>query len=226
MSEKENAMTMWNRLALALAIALGSGPAWTAPCAGFSDVDDASPFCPSVEWLKNRAITTGCTATEYCPTSPVSRLAMAAFMNRLGTSLTPVQLRVDAAPGAIDLDSGTVVCQTTDFAVVGFPRRAFVDLSFSASAAADVTLAADVAQSADGGASWANLNTVANRGSVVASQWGALSDVGYADLEVGQTVRWGVRMTRGGMAGATDLGDSRCQLRVLVHSRDGATSPY
>ena len=226
MSEKETAMTPWNRLALVLAFALGSAPAWAAPCAGFTDVEDTSAFCPSVEWLKNRAITTGCTATEYCPSSPVSRLAMAAFMNRLGTALTPVQLRVDAAPGAVDLDLGTVVCQTTDFAVEGFPRRAFVDLSFSASAVADVTLAVDVVQSTDGGANWANLNTVVNRGSVVASQWGALSDVGYADVEVGQTVRWGVRMTRGGAPGATDLSDSRCQLRVLVHSRDGATPPY
>ena len=39
---------------------------------------------------KNRAITTGCTSTTlYCPTDNVSRLAMAAFMNRLGDALTP-----------------------------------------------------------------------------------------------------------------------------------------
>ena len=30
---------------------------------------------------------------------------MAAFMNRLGTALTPAQLPVDVAPGAIDLDA-------------------------------------------------------------------------------------------------------------------------
>ena len=101
------------------------------PCAGFTDVDDTRQrFCPNVEWLKNRAVTTGCTsATLYCPTDPVSRLAMAAFMNRLGTALTPAQLRVDAAPGAVDLDANVVVCQTTDLAIAGYPRKAFVDLT-------------------------------------------------------------------------------------------------
>ena len=201
--------------------------ALAAPCAGFTDVDDASGFCPNVEWLKNRQITLGCTtSTLYCPGGAVSRLAMAAFMNRLGTALTPAQFPVDVAPGAIDLDASLVVCQTQDFAVVDFPRRAYVDLSFSGNATADVGVAADVVMSSNGGASWTNLNTVANRGSVPANQWGTFADIGFADLTVGQTVRWGVRMTRGGIPGATDLADSRCQLRVLVYSRNGAVSPF
>ena len=58
--------------------------AQAAPCAGFDDVDDASAFCGNVAWLKNRAITLGCTpATNYCPGAPVSRLAMAAFLKEL-----------------------------------------------------------------------------------------------------------------------------------------------
>jgi hypothetical protein len=151
---------------------------------------------------------------------------MAAFMNRLGTALTPTQLRVDTAPGAIDLDVNAVVCQTADFAVASFPRRAYVDLTLNATATADVGLAADVVQSTNAGATWTALNTGANRGSVAANQWGGLSDIGYADLAVGQSVRWGVRVTRGGIAGGTDLTDSRCQLRALVYSRDGTTSPF
>jgi hypothetical protein len=74
------------RLAVALVaavLAVVAAPASGAPCAGFTDVDDTNPFCPSVAWMKNRSITTGCTLTEYCPSSLVSRLAMAAFMNRL-----------------------------------------------------------------------------------------------------------------------------------------------
>lgn len=204
-----------------------AGGALGAPCAGFSDVEDSSAFCGNVEWLKNRQITLGCTSsTLYCPAAAVSRLAMAAFMNRLGTALTPAQLPVDASPGAIDLDAGLVVCQTPDFAVTDYPRRAYVDLSFSGRANADVGVAADVAMSTNGGASWTNLNTVANRGFVTANQWGTLSDLGFADLDVGQSARWGVRMGRGGIAGASDLADSRCQLRVLVHSRNGAASPF
>ena len=203
--------------------------ALAAPCAGFTDVDDTSGFCPNVEWLKNRAITLGCTSTTvYCPNDPVSRLAMAAFMNRLGTALTPIQVRVDIAPGAVDLDANAVVCQTSDFAVPAgsFPRRAYVDLSFNGNATADVGLAADLVVSTDLGANWTPLNTVTNRGSVAANQWGGLSDIGYVDLSVGQTARWGVRMTRGGIAGTTDLADSRCQLRALVYSRNGIASPF
>jgi hypothetical protein len=211
-----------------LVVALAFAPAATAaPCAGFTDVDDAGGFCPNVEWLKNRSITLGCSsATLYCPSAPVSRLAMAAFMNRLGVALTPVHLPVNAAPGAIDLDGGAVVCQTADFTVAGFPRVAYVDLAFSAHAAAAVGLAADVAMSVNGGASWTNLNPATNRGHVAANQWGMLTDVATADLSVGQTVRFGVRMSRGGSAGTTQVADSRCQLRVLVHSRNGAASPF
>ncbi len=220
-------------LAMTMAVAtMAAAPgALAAPCAGFIDVDDTSAFCPNVDWLKNRAITLGCGlpgANTYCPNDPVIRLAMAAFMNRLGTALTPVQLRVDLAPGAIDLDTSPVVCQTGDLVVAAtsFPRRAYVDLSFNGNATGDVGLAADLVVSLDGGANWTNLNTVVNRGSVPANQWGGLSDIGFSDLNVGQTARWGVRMSRGGIAGSTDLADSRCQLRALVYSRNGSASPF
>lgn len=53
-----------------------------APCAGFDDVDSANAFCPNVEWMKNRGITNGCSATQYCPDNPVTRLQMAAFLAR------------------------------------------------------------------------------------------------------------------------------------------------
>jgi hypothetical protein len=214
---------------VAFAAAVASAPATAAPCAGFTDVDSASGFCPNVEWLKNRAITLGCTSsTLYCPTDSVSRLAMAAFMNRLGTALTPVQLRVDTAPGAVDLDLNLVICQTGDFSVAAtsFPRRAYVDVALSATAPADVNLAADLAYSTNGGSSWTNLNTTTNRGSVVANQWGGLSDIGFVDVNVGQSMRWGVRMGRGGAAPGVNVADSRCQLRVLVYSRTGAASPF
>jgi hypothetical protein len=151
---------------------------------------------------------------------------MAAFMNRLGTALTPVQLRVDIAPGPVDLDANAVVCQTNDFAVTGFPRRAFVDLTFNGAATGTVVLAADLVMSTNAGASWTALNAIANRGSIVASQWGALSDIASVDLDVGQTIRFGARVSRGGVAGGTDLSDSRCQMRVLVYSRDGVASPF
>ena len=72
------------RCALVFALALAATPAFAAPCAGFTDVDDSSPFCVNVEWMKNRGITLGLTPTQFGPNSPVTRLQMAAFMYRLG----------------------------------------------------------------------------------------------------------------------------------------------
>jgi len=58
--------------------------ALAVPCAGFTDVEDASGFCTSVAWMKNRGITLGCTSTLYCPDDFVRRDQMAAFLYRLG----------------------------------------------------------------------------------------------------------------------------------------------
>lgn len=220
-------MTKWIATAgFALAGAL-SATAALAQCAGFIDVPPGGQFCQNVEWVKNRSITLGCTSTtEYCPSANVSRLQMAAFMNRLGTALTPIQLRVDASPGAVDLDTSVVVCQTAPQLIDKFPRRAYIDLSMNANAAADVGFAADVVVTTNGGGVWTPLNAVTNRASVGANQWASVSDVAFGDLTVGDTVAWGVRMTRGGIAGSADLADSRCQLRVLLFSRDGTVSPF
>ena len=67
-----------------------STAAQALPCAGFTDVEDTSPFCGNVTWLKNRGVTLGCAPGLYCPAEFVSRLQMAAFMNRLGDSLFPL----------------------------------------------------------------------------------------------------------------------------------------
>lgn len=66
------------------ALMFGAAAAQAAPCAGFTDVEDTSGFCSSIAWMKNRAITLGCTATEYCPDAFVRRDHMAAFLYRLG----------------------------------------------------------------------------------------------------------------------------------------------
>ena len=85
-------MRKWpSLLALLGAILLVSPAAQGAPCAGFTDVDDTSPFCVNVEWIRNRGITAGCTSsTLYCPTDSVNRLSLAVFLNRLGDSLFPL----------------------------------------------------------------------------------------------------------------------------------------
>jgi hypothetical protein len=215
-------------VAIALAIAALSTPTrgHAAPCAGFTDVDSASPFCANVEWLRNRKVTLGCSsATLYCPNDAVSRLQMAAFMNRLGTALTPVVVRVEAPSGVLDLDATPVVCQTADTTIADYPRRILVDAQLSASAASGVDIGVRTVISTDGGGSWTPLWTVPSRVYVPGTQWSPASDVGTADLNVGQTVRFGVQATRFG-AGGADLTDSRCMLRTVMVSRDGTASPF
>lgn len=210
----------------AMILMLGMAPAaWAQQCAGFSDVLASDTFCPNVEWIKNRQVTLGCgTGTTYCPFDPVIRLQMAAFMNRLGNALTPVQLRVDTSPGAIDLDAGAVVCQTAPQPITNYPRQAIVDLTFAAQAPGDVDIAADLVKSIDGGANWTQLTTVGNRGWIPNGRWGTLANLATTDLAVGDNVIFGVRATRA--SGAVDLSDSRCNLRVAIGSRTGAVTPF
>jgi hypothetical protein len=50
----------------------------------FTDVPTGSSIHDDVEAIANAGVTTGCTATTYCPNDPVTRGQMAQFMNRLG----------------------------------------------------------------------------------------------------------------------------------------------
>ena len=212
----------------AMVLLLGMAPAaWAQQCVGFNDLPANDPFCPNVEWIRNRQVTLGCgTGAGYCPNDPVLRIAMAAFMNRLGNALTPVQVRVDTSPGAIDLDAapGAVVCQTPVQAIVNYPRQAIVDLTFSAQAPGDVDIAADLVKTTDGGANWTQLTTVGNRGWIPNGRWGTLANLAVTNLAVGENVIFGVRVIRA--SGAVDLSDSRCNLRVALPSRNGASSPF
>jgi hypothetical protein len=56
----------------------------------FADVPVSSPFCPWVEELARRGVTSGCSTGLYCPSSPVARDQMAVFVLRtLNPSLNP-----------------------------------------------------------------------------------------------------------------------------------------
>lgn len=78
----------WTRqeMAMDLLRALG-GPDNTPPdCVPdqemFEDVPASNPFCPWIEELARRGITSGCGGDNYCPTAPVSRAQMATFLVR------------------------------------------------------------------------------------------------------------------------------------------------
>src|SRR5688572_26223610 len=73
-----------HRAAAALLLAAIASGVDAQPCTPFTDVSAQDAFCTNVQWMYNRGITLGCTATTYCPSQFVSRIQMAAFMNRLG----------------------------------------------------------------------------------------------------------------------------------------------
>ena len=52
-----------------------------SPSLHFTDVPASSPFCKHIHYLWAKGIVSGCTATTYCPSSPVARDAMAKFIS-------------------------------------------------------------------------------------------------------------------------------------------------
>ena len=194
-------------------------------CGGFADIDSASTFCLNVEWVANRAITLGCGAGSYCPADVTSRLAMAAFMNRFAVSLQPAVAVVEAAATNLDPTAAPVVCQGADIPVTGHPRRAFVDAVISARADIASAVALTPVASFDQGATWAPL--AANPQAITLPPGAPVNAraIGGRDLDVGQTVRFGVQVARGALPGGASLADLRCRLRTSVGSRESWYSP-
>jgi hypothetical protein len=107
-----------------------------AQCVGFTDVTGvpaSDPACRNVAWLKNRAITLGCSPTQYCPLDNVTRVQMAAFMNRVGNVLTPTVQSAEESGGTLTLSQSPVICQTPTMPALSpaYPRTADVTGSIS-----------------------------------------------------------------------------------------------
>lgn len=67
----------------------------------FTDVPDGAPFHLEIAIFKGTNITTGCTATTFCPQEPVKRQAMAAFIDRaLGLVVRPGETTQTGVPGS------------------------------------------------------------------------------------------------------------------------------
>jgi hypothetical protein len=81
--------TTREQMTLALAEALAIQPPACVPGQEmFDDVPASSPFCPFIEELVRRGITTGCGGGNYCPSASVSRAQMAAFLVKVLDSHT------------------------------------------------------------------------------------------------------------------------------------------
>jgi hypothetical protein len=203
--------------------------AQAAPCAGFIDVDDSSGFCPNVEWLKNRAITLGCsTPNSYCPLEPVIRLSMAAFMNRLGTAMTPAVLYDDATGGTLLLDTPPdTICETPAFSTGAYPRAAQLSASLTVQTnATAASLELRLVQSVDNGP-WTSLNSVPTSVSGVNRRVNASALRGALSLQTNTSYRFGLAVTRAAGSGTTGNPIAwTCQIKAIVTSRTGAASPF
>ena len=218
-----------------LALGLSAGPAAALPCVGFTDVEDTSSFCPNVEWLKNRAITLGCTSTTtYCPADPVTRLSMAVFMNRLGKALTPVSLHKMAlftTPVALT-PTGDMFCVTDDLPPATYPRAArFIGTAWGHSTDASGSYLAGLWRySTDAGATWGAVGTYG-----VNQYWGrARADYGGVatlpviapamELAAGPTYRFGLLLS--GFTATFTFNPMVCEVDVTITNSNPATSPF
>jgi hypothetical protein len=208
---------------------------YPASCAGFTDIASGDGFCPNVEWMRNRAITLGCVVGVYCAGNDVLRVQMAAFMNRLGNDLTAAVTYVQSSSGAIVLPGPPpAVAERRCFAPVAeatnYPRRAVVTASLSALADANAAaLRAALVVSYDG-VNWDNFapgTSTGIRTTSQANQWSSGKLVESLDLAPGVAPVFAINIRRDDATATTgNMADSRCQIDVTVHNRNGTSSPY
>jgi hypothetical protein len=224
---------MPHRFALlaALAALAAAAPVHAQQCDVFTDVQASDSFCASVQWLKNRAVTTGCTQTEYCPGNAVTRAQMALFMDRLGRSQTPTQ--VTASTGAATLpainDSGAFaqLCITQTLPAANFPRRARIRGYVSVTATGTAPLNMFLMHDDNPPGPWVNANgvalTVPAPNGYLSLSWA--SDV--VTIAAGVPYRFAIGLALpGGASGQVSGGPYQCFVDVLVMNDNGSSPPF
>jgi len=214
-----------------LAVFLWPGIALADPCPGtppFTDVAGSASYCTNTEWLRNRSITLGCTATAFCPDQLVTRAAMALFMNRLGIALTPQVAVASVNGGAMDLDTDTFVCVSSIYAAADYPRRMHLVASFSAHTNAAAAYDMNVRYNTDGSGevfnSPANVNF--QFGGSPGAGWSSVSSSAAVDLAAGVQYRFAIRIGRALMSGGSgEVNDYRCHLSQTLHNRNAVAAP-
>lgn len=206
----------------ALVAAIVFAPRADAQCAGFSDVASglSNPFCANVTWMKNRAITLGCTPTLYCADQGVGRLSMAAFMNRMGDTLSPKVLSTEETGGTLDFSADHIVCQTAVLpAPVGaYPRTFDADasLSFEVSGLQTVYLVPVVSKAGGG---WQALGQGSLPVAVAGSRFHATAVAPAFELNDASpaTLQFGLRVSRQNQFTQT-INTWTCHLQVAVRN--------
>jgi hypothetical protein len=200
---------------LALALGAFGVNALAAPCADFIDVDDASGFCAGVDWIRNRAITLGCAAAQYCPDEAVTRLQMATFLRRLGHALRPAFLHADQWSPAFPGKGETVLCQTADTQAPVARTATTASANITMNAPGATTTFAWLVVSYDQGATWtnwsANLSATSSPEGAIAAQSPAAPPLA---LPPGRKARFGIQPFKA--AGAPDIDEATCEMTVRL----------
>ncbi len=185
-------------------------------CAGFVDVDGNDAFCASVAWLKSRGVTAGCGNGGYCPDAEVSRLAMAGFMQRLGTWMEGQAVLRSDAPGALDIATAPLLCATDPIPAKAAWRRATLDGLVSGSGGGASFVRARLMVSEDDGTSWRPVHAEGAQATFAPGAWRSVRNAGTHAIGPYKTLRYALRLDRGASTDPSALADSVCRLRVHV----------
>ena len=223
------------KFALVVLASSAPGVASAQGCVGFGDIGAGDPFCPNVEWVKNRGVTLGCgDGSNYCPTDPVTRLQMAIFMNRLGTALTPGLLYGQDAvtqptPLPQEQDNAIIMCATSPVAPASYPRKVLVNtmVSLQADGASATFRAFNLVAVNGAGATQLEPNRVAARGTAPPNGWTTVSLTEIMNLDPGNTYVFFLGVRRDQISGQGGTANNiRCQLTATVMNRNGTASPF
>ncbi len=217
-------MRIASTLPAVLALAVSSS-AHAAPCGGFVDVDDTNPamtpFCASVEWIRNRSITLGCETNLYCPNDSVTRLQMAAFMKRLGDALIHRLVVGGQVLADVDLTADAVICLTNPEAPASYDRRAALSVSVSAASnvAGPTTFFVTPVYTSDNGTTLTSGGGQFARATTPnATTWVNVSNFSSASIDASLTYRF--RILVQSIGGATGLSDVTCTLSADIRHKD------
>jgi hypothetical protein len=215
-------------LATLVVLATAAQLASAQQCVGFDDTPD-DVFCPAVEWLKNRSITTGCGGPNFCPGAPVSRLAMAQFMQRLGKALTPDVLhdaRHFKSPQVSGDFPGKLVCVTPDYLVSGHPRTArFVGQFWGQPSFVTAAFQGYFLVSTDSGANWQQIYPqIPARVTAASGQYNGSAVLARPlALAPGTTYRFGLFVDGVGTTSTFTL--LMCEIEVTIQNANPDASP-
>jgi hypothetical protein len=191
-------------------------------CTPFTDVDQASPFCPSVQWMKDREITFGITPTLYGPAQETTRAQMALFMNRLGNTLTDAPQTLEFPSVNLSGAASEVVCQTADQPAASYARHVKVDAVLMELANGTNEFSVQFVASVDAGANWIALAPPVPFGTVN-GRWSNVRVDGDRDVATSEVVRYGLRVAR--VSGSTGASEARCVVRLLTGNRYPSPAP-